>query len=114
MAIDNKDKKVLNVPHLRFPEFTEEWERCKVSELLDFYSTNSLCWEQLENETNTVQNLHYGLIHVGLPTMVDLNREEEEPIDIKAVMAEIKELEAKRAELDKEIEVYLKELGLVE
>ena len=60
---------------MRFPEFTEEWERCKVSELLDFYSTNSLCWEQLENETNTVQNLHYGLIHVGLPTMVDLNRD---------------------------------------
>jgi len=29
-------------------------------------------------------------------------------------MAEIKELEAKRAELDKEIEGYLKELGLVE
>lgn len=29
-------------------------------------------------------------------------------------MAEIKELETKRAELDKEIEVYLKELGLVE
>ena len=25
MAINNKDKKVLNVPHLRFPEFTEEW-----------------------------------------------------------------------------------------
>lgn len=24
MAIDNKDKKVLNVPHMRFPEFTEE------------------------------------------------------------------------------------------
>ena len=29
-------------------------------------------------------------------------------------MAEIKELEAKRAELDKEIEVYLKEFGIVE
>ena len=29
-------------------------------------------------------------------------------------MAEIKKLEAKRAELDEEIEVYLKELGLVE
>ncbi|MDH6310723.1 type I restriction enzyme M protein [Dysgonomonas sp. PFB1-18] len=38
---------------------------------------------------------------------------EEEPVDIHAVMEEIKELEAKRAELDKEIEVYLKELGLV-
>lgn len=72
---DNNENKVLNVPHLRFPEFTEEWERCKVSELLDFYSTNSLCWEQLEYETNTVQNLHYGLIHVGLPTMVDLNKD---------------------------------------
>ena len=36
---------------------------------------------------------------------------EEEPIDIHAVMAEIKELEAKRADLDKEINVYLKELG---
>ena len=33
MAIDNKDKKVLNVPHLRFPEFTEEWEKCKLGEL---------------------------------------------------------------------------------
>ena len=42
---------------------------------MDFYSTNSLCWEQLEYETNTVQNLHYGLIHVGLPTMVDLNKD---------------------------------------
>ena len=40
--------------------------------------------------------------------------EEEEEIDIKAVMKEIKELEAKRAELDKEIDVYLKELGLLE
>jgi type I restriction enzyme M protein len=29
-------------------------------------------------------------------------------------MAEIKELEAKRADLDKQIEVYLKELGIVE
>ena len=60
---------------MRFPEFTEEWDRCKVSELLDFYSTNSLCWEQLEYETNTILNLHYGLIHVGLPTMVDLSKD---------------------------------------
>ena len=38
---------------------------------------------------------------------------QEEPIDIKAVMDEIKELEAKRAELDKEIDVYLRELKLI-
>ena len=51
--------------------------------------------------------------NLNIPRYVD-TFEEEEPIDIKAVMAEIKELEAKRAELDKEIEVYLKELGIVE
>ncbi|MCE8923936.1 restriction endonuclease subunit S [Bacteroides ovatus] len=64
-----------DVPHLRFPEFSEEWEICKVSELLDFYSTNSLSWEQLEYGTKAIMNLHYGLIHVGLPTMVDLTRD---------------------------------------
>ena len=37
---------------------------------------------------------------------------EEEPVDIQAVMQEIKSLEVKRAELDKEIEGYFKELGL--
>ena len=30
---DNKDKKVLNVPALRFPEFTEEWKKCKFGEI---------------------------------------------------------------------------------
>lgn len=72
---DNNENKVLNVPHLRFPEFSGEWEKCKVSDLLDFYSTNSLSWEQLEYDTNSMMNLHYGLIHVGLPTMVDLAKD---------------------------------------
>ena len=40
------------------------------------------------------------------PTVQDANKVNTLP--------EIKELEAKRAELDKEIDVYLKELGLVE
>ena len=60
---------------MRFPEFSGEWEICKVSELLDFYSTNSLSWEQLEYGEKAMMNLHYGLIHVGLPTMVDLRRD---------------------------------------
>ena len=62
-------------PSLRFPEFTGEWEKCKVSDLLDFYPTNSLSWDKLEYGTNAIQNLHYGLIHVGLPTMVDLSKD---------------------------------------
>ena len=74
MAI-NKEQNILNVPHLRFPEFHGEWEKCKVSDLLDFYSTNSLSWDQLEYGTDNMLNLHYGLIHVGLPTMVDLSKD---------------------------------------
>ena len=69
---NNKDKKVLNVPNLRFPEFCGEWETIKVSELLDFYSTNSLSWEQLDYSNGKIKNLHYGLIHKGVPTMVDV------------------------------------------
>lgn len=38
---------------------------------------------------------------------------EEEPVDINAVMQEIKSLEAKRNQLDNEIEGYFKELGLI-
>ena len=71
----NNEQKKLNVPNLRFPEFQGEWEKCKVSDLLDFYSTNSLSWDKLEYGTTNIQNLHYGLIHVGLPTMVDIEKD---------------------------------------
>lgn len=57
---------------MRFPEFTEPWERYKVSDILDFYSTNSLSWEQLEFTDGELRNLHYGMIHVGLPTLLNL------------------------------------------
>ena len=33
---NNNDNKVLNVSHLRFPEFTEEWEEHALAEYLDF------------------------------------------------------------------------------
>lgn len=69
---------------------------------IEKYSHLATLQEVVENDYN-----------LNIPRYVD-TFEEEEPIDIKAVMAEIKELEAKRAELDKEIEVYLKELGIVE
>ena len=40
MAIDNKDKKVLNVPPLRFPEFTEEWERKRFKDVCNITTGN--------------------------------------------------------------------------
>ena len=36
MAIDNKDKKILNVPHLRFPEFSGEWEIYPLTDFMSF------------------------------------------------------------------------------
>ena len=59
---------------MRFPEFTEEWRKYKVSDVLDFYSTNSLSWEQLDYNNEDLYNLHYGLIHVGLPILVDIGQ----------------------------------------
>ncbi len=56
---------------MRFPEFSGEWKKVKVSNLLNFYPTNSLSWEQLDYNNGQIKNLHYGLIHKGLPTMVD-------------------------------------------
>ena len=69
-------------------------------EEIEKYSHRALLQEIVDNDYN-----------LNIPRYVD-TFEEEEPIDIKAVMAEIKELEAKRADLDKQIKVYLKELGL--
>ena len=61
----------------------------------------------------TMQEIIDNDYNLNIPRYVD-TFEEEAPIDIHAVMGEIKELEAKRANLDKQIEVYLKELGIVE
>lgn len=61
----------------------------------------------------TLEEIKENDFNLNIPRYVDTFEEEEE-IDIHAVMKEIKELEAKRDELDKEIAVYLKELGLME
>ena len=47
------------------------WENVRVGDFMDFYSTNSLSWEQLDYKPGEVKNLHYGLIHSGLPTLID-------------------------------------------
>ena len=49
---DNKDKKVLNVPALRFPEFTEEWQGEQLHEIAELSKGTGISKEQLsENGT---------------------------------------------------------------
>ena len=67
---------------------------------IDKYSHVATLAEIAENDYN-----------LNIPRYVD-TFEEEEPVDINAVMQEIKTLEAKRSELDKEIAGYFQELGL--
>lgn len=60
----------------------------------------------------TIEEIRENDYNLNIPRYVD-TFEEEEPIDIKQVMADIKTLEAQRADLDAQIDVYLKELGIV-
>ena len=45
-----------------------------MSDILDFFPTNSLSWDQLEYGTDNVYNLHYGLIHKGLPIQIEVDK----------------------------------------
>lgn len=60
----------------------------------------------------TIEEIRENDYNLNIPRYVD-TFEEEEPIDIKQVMADIKTLEAQRTDLDAQIDVYLKELGIV-
>ena len=77
-----------------------------------FGSEPEMCEGVMKN-VSELQEIADNDYNLNIPRYVDTFEEEEE-IDIKAVMADIKELEAKRSELDAQIEVYLRELGIVE
>ena len=56
---DNKDKKVLNVPHLRFPEFSGEWECSTIGREFELYSGNTpsrLDKEQFNGNVNWISS----------------------------------------------------------
>ena len=47
--VENKDKKVLNVPHLRFPEFSGEWEKIRLGDNCNI----QMCKRIMAAQTNT-------------------------------------------------------------
>lgn len=105
--------------HILFIDASKEFEKVKtqnvlrnahISKIIDTYRSRTTVekYSYLASLKEVADNDY----NLNIPRYVDTFEEEEE-IDIQAVMREIKTLEAKRAELDKEIDVYLKELGLV-
>ena len=106
--------------NILFIDASKEFEKVKtqnklrpehIQKIIETYRTRA----EIEKYSHcaTLKEIEENDYNLNIPRYVDTFEEEEE-IDIKAVMAEIKELEAKRTELDAQIEVYLKELGIVE
>lgn len=94
-------EKVKNQNMLRDNHITKIVETYRNRTVIEKYSHLATLKEVADNDYN-----------LNIPRYVDTFEEQEE-IDIQKVMFELKELEAKRANLDKEIDVYLKELELV-
>ncbi len=94
-------EKVKNQNMLREEHITKIVDTYRNRMVIEKYSHLATLKEVADNDYN-----------LNIPRYVDTFEEEEE-IDIQAVMREIKDLEAQRAKLDEEIEVYFKELGLV-
>ncbi|MFI3330095.1 MAG: type I restriction-modification system subunit M [bacterium] len=94
--VKDKNQNILTKEHIDkiFDTYNERKE-------IDKYSHNATIDEIEENDYN-----------LNIPRYVDTFEEEEE-IDIKEVLKNIKELETQRDELDVEINKYLKELGLL-
>ena len=105
--------------NILFIDASKEFEKVKtqnklrsehINKIIDTYRER----KEIEKYSHcaTLQEIKDNDFNLNIPRYVD-TFEDEEPIDIHAVMAEIKELEAQRADLDKQIDVYLKELGLI-
>lgn len=65
-----------NVPQLRFPEFTAEWEEKTLGDIFTFYSTNSLSRDKLNYTGGPYKNIHYGDIHMIFPTVLNVSETE--------------------------------------
>lgn len=64
-----------SVPKLRFSEFKDKWENKKLGDLMTFKVTNSYSRDNLNYESGTVKNIHYGDIHTKFQTLFDLEKE---------------------------------------
>ena len=64
----------MNVPKLRFKEFTDEWNTIDLSETFNYFSTNSLSREKLA-DSGIIKNIHYGDIHKKYGCIVDMKKE---------------------------------------
>lgn len=116
ICVFKKDKKDRNVYFIDASKYFEKGKNQNILRDEDIQKIMDAYVSKIEIEKYahlaTIEELQENEFNLNIPRYVD-TFEEEEPIDINTVMADIKKLESERAELDKQIEVYLKELGLM-
>jgi len=58
-------------PELRFPEFTDAWEQCKLGEIFEYLQNNTLSRDSLNYKNPNIKNIHYGDILVKFDEILD-------------------------------------------
>ena len=108
-----------NPDNILFIDASNDYEKIKTQNVLRDEHINKII-DTFRNRTElekyskavSLEEIAQNDYNLNIPRYVDTFEEEAE-IDIYAVMREIKALETKRTELDQQIDVYFKELGLV-
>ena len=80
------------VPNLRFNNFNDEWKEHVLSDIFEFYTTNSFSRDFLDNDNGSVKNIHYGDIHMKFPTLLDVKNTQipyvKETVDLSKISIE--------------------------
>lgn len=108
-----------NPDNILFIDASNDYEKIKTQNVLRDEHINKII-DTFRNRTKlekyskavSLEEIAQNDYNLNIPRYVDTFEEEAE-IDIYAVMREIKALETKRTELDQQIDVYFKELGLI-
>ncbi len=69
-----KNKK--NVPKIRFKGFTEKWEEKEFSNTFLFLNNNTLSRAELNYESGSTKNVHYGDVLIKFGECLDISKEE--------------------------------------
>ncbi|MGN9112616.1 restriction endonuclease subunit S [Lachnospiraceae bacterium HCP1S3_B8] len=64
------------VPEIRFKGFTDDWEQRKFSDVFTGLQNNTLSRSELNYESGTVKNVHYGDVLIKFGDYIDASKEE--------------------------------------
>ena len=64
-----------NTPKIRFAGFTEEWQQRKFKDNFEMLTNNTLSRADLNDDSGTVSNIHYGDILVKFGEVINLKNE---------------------------------------